>query len=146
MIVNFYADPYAVREVLGLDTSSSAPHFPLDRFVLCPLDLTTKHGLSMGTYAERIDPLFKNSTTPSEEGSKPAIHHFTSSVLERTKDVLEQLGIYDLHLHDPLAVWCAIENPPVKEEKGDGMPVMQKGWECTPRMFDIERSGPNETR
>jgi len=138
---NFYADPYAVREVLGLDTSSDAPHFPLNRFVLCPLDLTTRHALSLSTYAKRVDSQFKDSTAPSEEGTKPTIHHFTSSVLERTAEVMRGFGVDALMLHDPLAVWCAIANPPIKEDTGDGQPRMQKGWGCQSRIFDIERAG-----
>jgi len=123
-----------------LDTSSDAPHFPLNRFVLCPLDLTTRHALSLSTYAKRVDSQFKDSTAPSEEGTKPTIHHFTSSVLERTAEVMRGFGVDALMLHDPLAVWCAIANPPIKEDTGDGQPRMQKGWGCQSRIFDIERS------
>lgn len=139
--VNFYADPFAVREVLGLD-KISAPHFPLNRFVLCPLDLTTRHTLSLETYTERVDPLFKDSGSPSREDTKPVIQHFTSSILERTREVMSELGIYELQLHDPVAVWCAIANPPEREESTEEQPRMQTGWKCDSRIFDIERSDP----
>jgi len=69
------------------------------------------------------------------------IHHFTSSVLERTAEVMRGFGAQALQLHDPLAVWCAIANPPMKDEMANDVPQMQMGWSCQSRTFDIERSG-----
>jgi len=137
---NFYADPYAVRDILGLDGRAEIAHFPLNRFVLIPLDITTKHGLELTTYVEKVDSKFGDSGRPSEEGSKPIIQHFTSSILERTWEVMKSFGIEELHLHDPSAVWCAIRNPAVVDE-GDLLPLMGEGWACQLRNFDIERTG-----
>ena len=48
-----------------------------------------------------------------------------------------------MELHDIVAVWCAIENPPERDEiseKGDmHMPVLNKGWGAVRRKFEIER-------
>lgn len=109
--------------------------------MLCPLDLTTRHTLHLKTYVERVDPLFRDSSAPSEEGTKPTIHHFTSSILERTWEVMRKYGDESFRLHDPAAVWCAITNPPVLEEELEGLPKMQMGWKCQFRSFDIERTG-----
>ena len=54
-------------------------------------------------------------------------------MLESGKDAME--------LHDIVAVWCAIENPPVDDEGIDRMPKLEKGWKATKRVFDIERYG-----
>ena len=45
-----------------------------------------------------------------------------------------------LELHDIVAVWCAIDNPPVANEGRDGLPTLEKGWKALKRVFDIERS------
>jgi hypothetical protein len=46
-------------------------------------------------------------------------------MLEFGKDAME--------LHDIVAVWCAIENPPATNFN------IAPGWEGTTRIFDIER-------
>jgi len=48
-------------------------------------------------------------------------------MLEFGKDAME--------LHDIVAVWCAIENPPAANS------TIAPGWEGTTRIFDIERYG-----
>jgi len=48
------------------------------------------------------------------------------------KDVLE--------LHDIVAIWCAIENPP-EINSMYGLPGMSPGWTVVERTFDIERTG-----
>jgi len=42
-----------------------------------------------------------------------------------------------MELHDIVAVWCAIENPPVQE--GRETATLSPGWKGFNRIFDIER-------
>jgi len=46
------------------------------------------------------------------------------------KDVME--------LHDIAAVWCVVENPPVKDLAEDGKLALGQGWYATPRKFEME--------
>ncbi|KAG5724500.1 hypothetical protein E4T56_gene1891, partial [Termitomyces sp. T112] len=107
---NFFADPYAVKELLlSLDPQS---RLPLDRFLLLPLDITTPHELSFRTYTEVIDQSFNSTAIPSLPSGKSPMVHFTSSFLERTREIMVSFGKDAMELHDIVAVWCAIENPP----------------------------------
>lgn len=133
--VNFFADPYAVKELLA--PSEPLPGIPLDRFLLLPLDITTSHKLPFGVYMERVDPTFDSSKRPSLESGKSPLVHFTSSFLERTREVMLDFGVDAMELHDIVAVWCAIQNPPVADESG--MPQLGEGWKAIKRVFDIER-------
>jgi hypothetical protein len=138
LLVNFFADPFAVKELLV------PPHpengIPLNRFILAPLDITTPHELPFLVYKEKVDPLFESSASPSVGTcGKPPLTHFTSSFLEMTRDILLGFGKDAMELHDIVAVWCAIDNPPIASEGGDGMPTLQKGWKGLKREFDIER-------
>ncbi|KAF9474573.1 nucleoside hydrolase [Pholiota conissans] len=133
---NFYADPYAVKELL----ISTDLHLglPLDRFILLPLDITTPHELPFPVYKEVVDPTFDSSKQPSKAHEKAVLTHFTSSFLERTREVMLQFGKDAMELHDIVAIWCAIENPPFAD---DEPMTLAAGWEGTPRVFDIERAG-----
>ncbi|KAH9931079.1 nucleoside hydrolase [Epithele typhae] len=124
---NFFADPYAVHELLCPGGTISG--FPLDRFVLLPLDITTPHELSFPLYARY----------PSRAEDKPPIVHFASSFLERTREVMCEFGKDALELHDIVAVWCALVNPPVPTPDGHG--ELQSGWKATRRKFAVERYG-----
>jgi len=42
-----------------------------------------------------------------------------------------------MELHDIVAVWCAIENPPIQEGGETG--TLSPGWKGLYRTFDIER-------
>ena len=133
--VNFFADPYAVKELL----MPSEPHtgLPLDRFILLPLDITTPHDLPFPFYREKVDPAFNSTTAPSVGTSKPPLTHFTSSFLERTREVMLEFGKDAMELHDIVAVWCAIENPPlVQDADADTLAL---GWKARRRIFEIER-------
>ncbi|KAG5730996.1 hypothetical protein E4T56_gene12947, partial [Termitomyces sp. T112] len=59
--------------------------------------------------------------------------HFTSSFLERTREIMVSFGKDAMELHDIVAVWCAIENPPGCS--------LSRGWKTRSRIFDIERTG-----
>ncbi|KAG6821047.1 hypothetical protein H0H93_007937 [Arthromyces matolae] len=128
---NFFADPYAVKELLLSQDLHSG--LPLDRFLLLPLDITTPHELPFKVYTEAIDPGFHSTSTPSVPLSKCPLIHFTSSFLERTREIMVGFGKDAMELHDIVAVWCAIENPPGCE--------LSTGWKTRSRIFDIERTG-----
>jgi len=125
--VNFFADPFAVKELLLSDSG-----LPLDRFVLLPLDITTPHELPFPLYHSKVDPNFGSPTNPSIASHKSPLAHFTSSFLERTREIMLQFGKDAMELHDVVAVWCAIENPPVTTFN------IAPGWEGRTRIFDIE--------
>lgn len=129
---NFFADPYAVKELL----MPSRPELglPLDRFFLLPLDITTPHELPFPVYQTRVDPSFSNMNTPSVAGEKKPLTHFTSSFLEHTRTVMLQFGKDAMELHDIVAVWCAIANPPSST-------ALSPGWSMHKRTFEIERIG-----
>ncbi|CDO70597.1 hypothetical protein BN946_scf184656.g12 [Trametes cinnabarina] len=136
---NFFADPYAVKELLV--PSDPGHGLPLERFILLPLDITTPHELSFPYYKATVDPAFDSNCSPSRPDGKPPLVHFTSSFLERTREVMVEFGKDAMELHDIAAVWCAIENPPVKDEHEDALPTLQDGWKASKRKFDIERVG-----
>ncbi|KAK2467831.1 hypothetical protein APHAL10511_000126 [Amanita phalloides] len=129
---NFYADPFAVRHLL-LPSEDGETCLPLDRFLLLSLDITTDHELSFPLYQKLVDPSFSSSLQPSMPSDKAPLHHFTSSFLEQTREVMIQFGKDGMELHDIVAVWCAIENPPNTS--------LNDGWVVAKRKFDIERMG-----
>ncbi|KAI0743470.1 nucleoside hydrolase [Daedaleopsis nitida] len=147
---NFFADPYAVKELLTPDVPDQG--FPLDRFLLLPLDITTPHELPFPLYKTAVDPAFESTASPSRPDGKPPLVHFTSAFLERTREVMVEFGKDAMELHDIAAVWCALANPPVDvsavDEYGTSRssmtsksPVLQEGWKVTRRKFAVERVG-----
>jgi hypothetical protein len=90
-------------------------------------------------YTNKVDPDFRDTRNPSIAEGKPPLRHFTSSWLERAREVMLSFGKDAVELHDPVAVWCAIENPPVKVEVFGGSPTMKQGWKVAKRKFEIER-------
>ena len=134
--VNFFADPHAVHDVLTPAIPDQG--FPHERFILLPLDVTTPHEIPFPVYKSEVDPDFENTSFPSDPTKKPPLLHFTSAFLERTREVAISFGKDALELHDPVAVWFAIENPPGKESTGQS-PVLKHGWATTRRQFQVER-------
>ncbi|KAF8904372.1 Inosine/uridine-preferring nucleoside hydrolase domain-containing protein [Gymnopilus junonius] len=130
---NFFADPYAVKELL-----LSEQGVPLDRFVMLPLDITTPHEIPFRAYEEIVDPAFHSTQIPSVSEDKSPLTHFTSSFLERTREIMLQFGKDAMELHDIVAVWCATENPPFEDNKPTELAA---GWQGSRRVFDIERKG-----
>ncbi|KAI0358399.1 nucleoside hydrolase [Trametes cingulata] len=128
---NFFADPFAVKEIL-LPTDPGHG-IPLERFILLPLDITTPHEISFPHYKAAVDPAFESTASPSRPEGKPPLVHFTSSFLERTREIMVEFGKDAMELHDIAALWCAIENPPVKDESEDALPTLQAGWKATKR-------------
>jgi hypothetical protein len=137
-VVNFFADPYAVNELLT--PSEPEKGLLLERFLLLPLDVTTPHQLPFPYYTAHVDPAFVSTAAPSKSQDKSPITHFTSSFLERTREIMLKFGCDAMELHDIVAVWCAIENPPVLREDKDVIPTLQPNWEAVKRKFEIERS------
>ncbi|KAG6886275.1 hypothetical protein C0993_006685 [Termitomyces sp. T159_Od127] len=128
---NFFADPYAVKELLlSVDSGTG---LPLDRFLLLPLDITTPHELPFQVYTEAIDTTFDSTAIPSLSLGKSPLVHFTSSFFERTREIMISFGKDAMELHDIVAVWCAIENPPGCD--------LSPGWKTRTRVFEIERTG-----
>ncbi|KAJ6497852.1 Inosine/uridine-preferring nucleoside hydrolase domain-containing protein, partial [Mycena sanguinolenta] len=135
---NFFADPYAVKKLLIQTEIENPTLLPLDRFLMLPLDITTIHELPFPFYAEKVDPSFETSAKPSDPSNKSPLTHFTSSFLEQTRVVMLQFGKDAMELHDIVAMWCAIENPPVPNGSAD---TLAPGWSARTRVFDIERTG-----
>ena len=133
--VNYFADPYAVKDLL-LSPAPGIPLLPLDRFLMLPLDITTPHDLPFPTYQEIVDRGFHGPEKPSRSSEKPPLAHFTSSFLEKTREIMLLFGKDAMELHDIVAVWCAIANPPALH---DGPPRFAAGWNAEKRLFDIER-------
>lgn len=136
VLVNFFADPHAVYDVLTPTIPDQG--FPRERFILVPLDVTTSHEMPFPVYKAEVDPDFENTSCPSDPTRKPPLVHFTSAFLERTREVMLSFGKDAMELHDPVAVWFAIENPPGKESAGQS-PVLTQGWKTIRRQFQVER-------
>ena len=139
-LVNFFADPYAVKEIFEPESPEQA--FPLERFLLVPLDTTTPHEIPFPYYKEHVDPTFDTTANPSDPSQKAPLVHFTSSFLERTREVMLMFGKDAMELHDIVAVWCAIDNPPPSDEelaRAKSLPVLQSKWGAAHRKFQIER-------
>jgi hypothetical protein len=55
-------------------------------------------------YKSVVDPFFDSTSEPSRLQDKEPLIHFTSSFLERTKEVMEEFGCAWMELHDIVAV------------------------------------------
>lgn len=119
-------------------SGNSRVRLPLDRFLLVPLDLTTPHELPFPVYKQVVDAAFQSaSVAPSDGSNKSPVAHFTSSFLERTREIMLSYGKDAMELHDIVAVWCALENPP-EQDNQEGI-ALAPGWGALRRIFDIER-------
>ncbi|KZT26825.1 nucleoside hydrolase [Neolentinus lepideus HHB14362 ss-1] len=136
---NTFADPEALR-ALTVGTKD-APRLPIERFLLLPLDVTTPHELSFPLYKKLVDPAFDSTKAPSKPEDKTPIQHFTSSFLERPREIMRSFGKDAMELHDPVAVWCAIANPPVADEIKGQVPQLHPEWVAVQRKFQVECKG-----
>src|SRR6266702_1514204 len=125
--VNFFADPFAVAEVL----TSATTRLPLERVLLLPLDITCPHLLPFATYSTYVDPAFATDT-PSVPAGKTLLTHFASAFFRRTRHVMRAYGLDGMQLHDIAAVWAAITHPP-------GLEGAAPGWTVRRRRFEMER-------
>ena len=105
---------------------------------MLPLDITTPHELPFPEYQKSVDPAFSSAPSSSivQQRLKSPLTHFTSAFLERTREVMLQFGKDAMELHDIVAVWCAIDNPPFADNE---TPELATGWYGQSRVFDIER-------
>lgn len=126
--------------------ASGPSPIPLDRFLLLPLDITTPHQLPFPVYQSCVDPTFSASAQSGAQaaGRSPLVY-FTSAFFERTREVMLSFGNDGMELHDIVAVWCAIQNPPPPEGQTSkvGLPKMGQGWKVVQRVFDVERPVSN---
>ncbi|KAF8134586.1 nucleoside hydrolase [Boletus edulis] len=136
---NFFADPFAAKDLLCPVAPGSG--LPLERVVLATLDITTPHELPFPFYTQHIDPTFESTSRPSIGSVKAPLTHFTSSFLEHAREIMVAFGKDALELHDVVAVWCAIENPPETIVQENALPGLSPGWAAVKRKFDIERTG-----
>ncbi len=99
---------------------------------MCPLDITTPHTIpfSQLIYDDASNQI--NPPTPLRE--------FTSAMLVRVRGLMKAFGLPDgMEMHDPLAIWYAISNPPRRGlEVGSGG---EGGWKTQKRVFKVERLG-----
>lgn len=137
--VNFFADPFAAKDLLCPVAPGTG--LPLERVLLATLDVTTPHELPFPFYIQHIDPTFDSTRRPSIGSAKAPLIHFTSAFLERAREMMISFGKDALELHDVVAVWCAIENPPEVVAEENALPGLSPGWAAVKRKFDIERYG-----
>lgn len=123
---NYYADPYAAKTLFAL---------ALPNLYIFPLDLTSYLTLPFSLYTSAVDPSFNDTSSPSSPEGKAPLTHFTSSFLERTREVMRQFGSDVMEQHDPTVVYALIDwarakragrdvEPKDGEDEGDFAP----GW------------------
>ena len=135
MQVNYFADPYAVKELLI--STNLHQGVPWERFLMLPLDITTPHELPFPVYQRLVDTSFSGVKAPSTWVNKSPLVHLTSSFLEQTRDVMLLFGKDAMELHDIVAMWCAIANPPFADSSA--CLSLAPDWHAESRIFDIER-------
>jgi len=106
--------------------------------MMLPLDITTPHELPFPDYQKVVDPTFSSTAPPTmtQGHLKSPVTQFTSAFLEKTREMMVQFGKDAMELHDIVAVWCAIENPPFANSEATKPGT---GWQGQSRVFDIER-------
>ncbi|GJJ06362.1 hypothetical protein Clacol_000553 [Clathrus columnatus] len=126
-----------IHEVLA------SANLPLERVFILPLDLTGSHILPFAEYKERVDTSFENTQRSSRPEEKTPLVHFTSAVLEMTREIMLGFGIDGMELHDPVAMWCAIANPQILEHdyNGNSGDDLKPKWNKRKRAFQVERYG-----
>ncbi|VDB95348.1 unnamed protein product [Peniophora sp. CBMAI 1063] len=134
---NWYADPYAVHELLTPSADAAHSGLPISRTLILPLDITTPHEIPFPAYAEHIDPTFAPDEPSKPEGKAP-LRHFASAFLRRTREVMKSFGKDAMELHDITAVWAAAQCPPTET---DAVMGLADGWSVYWRTFAIERTG-----
>jgi hypothetical protein len=107
--------------------------------LILSLDITTPHELPFPLYTKFVDAEFVSTQKPSSPDSKPPVTHFTSSFLERTREIMLEFGKDGMELHDIAAVWAALANPPSLYIGSQDPCPMSEGWRARKRVFDIER-------
>lgn len=135
---NYYADPYAAQSLFAL----ALPHL-----YMLPLDLTSYLVLPFSLYKSAVDPPFADTTSPSDgtAGKRPLVH-FTSSFLERTREIMRSFGSEMMELHDPTVVYALIDWAQSRaSERGSNelssagdRGALAPGWEWRHVDFEVE--------
>lgn len=123
---NMYGDPYAAERVFALPRSIQ------DKIYLFPLDITRALTLPFETYVDVVDPEFKNTKYPSVPHNKRPITHFTSAILEGTKETVAKFGETELELHDPAVIWAMVVWASYRHSFPDS-------WQVDRRAFQVEK-------
>lgn len=125
---NCFADPYAAHEVLeGVKRGAF-------EMVMAPLDITTPHTIH---FDQLIHDVEAAAAAKEKTDGRPLtpLREFTSAMLVRVRGLMQSFGLPDeMEMHDPVAVWYAIQNGPRAEEE-------ENGWRTVPRVFAVERTG-----
>ncbi|GAA5892080.1 hypothetical protein JCM8208_001428 [Rhodotorula glutinis] len=138
---NYYADPYAAALLFAL----ARPNLHI-----FPLDLTSYLTLPFSLYTSAVDPSFSDTSSPSSPAGKAPVTHFTSSFLERTREVMLQFGSDVMEQHDPTVVYALIDwararraragagaAEDEREDEGEFAP----GWAFRRVEFEVETTG-----
>jgi inosine-uridine nucleoside N-ribohydrolase len=97
---------------------------------MCPLDITTPHTIP---FSQLIHDAAISSCNPPGP-----LREFTGAMLIRVRELMKAFGLSDgMEMHDPLAIWYAVANPPRRDLEGDGV----DGWKTQKRLFKVERMG-----
>ncbi|KAJ9107156.1 hypothetical protein QFC19_002816 [Naganishia cerealis] len=130
---NCFADPYAAHQVLeGVKKG-------LFRMVMAPLDITTPHTIHFDQLIHTVEEADAASTHGKGKGTGrlTPLREFTSAMLVRVRGLMQSFGLPDeMEMHDPVAVWYAIENA-----QQDEAAAAERGWKTVPRVFAVERTG-----
>ncbi|GAA5849735.1 hypothetical protein JCM9279_001999 [Rhodotorula babjevae] len=138
---NYYADPFAASILFALARSN---------LYIFPLDLTSYLTLPFSLYTSAVDPAFSDTSAPSVPQGKAPLTHFTSSFLERTREVMRQFGSDVMEQHDPTVVYALIDWARARraqagagaaagedEDEGEFAP----GWAYRRVEFEVETTG-----
>lgn len=123
--------------------AAASPSFPIH---LAPLDITSRHMLPWSVYTSRVDPDFGPfPSTPASSSMLAPLPFFTSAFLSHTKKIMARYGKDGMELHDPLAVWFALEWAAAQAgqaqngQDGQGSSKMPSAWAIEKREFVVER-------
>lgn len=121
----FLSSQYAAQAILEAVESNQF------HLVMCPLDITSQHTVP-------FDQLIHSPSSSSNSHPPTPLKQFTTAVLTRVRGLMKNFGEPDeMQMHDPLAIWYAIENASRSDLEGEG-----KGrWGTQRRVFKVERSG-----
>lgn len=120
---NSFADPYAFDLMLQ---GAKAGAFS---FIFAPLDITSKHTIP---FPDLLHPALADTGREASAPPTP-LEAFVTAFLLRVRGLQANFGLPDaMEMHDPVAIWYAIENAPKQ---------VGEGWAVAGREFGVERQG-----